>query len=142
MEITVDRTLDAEQRGNQYFFTKSPISRDILSRGELTHSDSHLPDHGLSDERRHRFAELPASKPWNFLLDHASRLPGVEHAGLFALGGHGTRLCFDFRIYHFCIDDCGDARLSFSVDCDDCDELLLHLVQRHFAELLSPLMDD
>lgn len=101
-------------------------------------ADSGLLDQRFLGDRPHRFAEFPASVPWTILLDHVEQLPGAEHAGLFAVGAHGTRLCFDFRMYHFCIDDGGGPRLSLFVDAKDCDEIVLHLIQRYFAELLSP----
>ncbi|WP_428303684.1 hypothetical protein [Lacipirellula sp.] len=52
-----------------------------------------------------------------------------------------TWLIFDYREFEFGMHDRG-ASIQFTVNADDCPEVLLNDVLHHFSEFLSPDMSD
>jgi hypothetical protein len=87
------------------------------------------------------FAEFSARKSWPEILDHARQLHGAKQVGLFGQGAYESWVSFNYQGYDFSIVDSG-SRYSIAVDDSSCDFPLLHVVQRHFAALLSPDLSD
>ena len=86
------------------------------------------------------FAEFPFDRSWQELLIHTRRLQGATHIGLFGRGEQ-TWIRFAYMGESFGLQD-GGHRLTLTVDDAECPDAVLHIVQSHFAAVLSPALQD
>jgi hypothetical protein len=86
------------------------------------------------------FAEFPFDRSWQELLIYTQRLPAASHIGIFGRGDE-TWIRFVYMGESFGLQD-GGHRLTLTVDDAECPDAVLHIVQSHFAAVLSPALQD